>query len=103
MKNNKKERNWLEKKLANPRFRKGFDNEYHKLSISEQIVKLRKKSHLTQQELAKKIGTTSSAISRYENLSYDRYEIKTLRKIAEACGGSLRIKLLGPNKENKAA
>ena len=33
----------------------------------------------------------ASAISRYENANYDRYELRTLRKIVEACGGRLRI------------
>ena len=37
------------------------------------------------------MGTTASAISRYENEGYDRYEIKTIRRIVEACGGELQV------------
>ena len=84
-------RSWVDKKLVNPTFKKAFEEEYQKLSISEQLIRLRLKSGLTQAEVAKKIGTTASAISRYENAQYDRYEIQTLRKIVQACGGRLQI------------
>lgn len=52
---------------------------------------MRLKAGLTQSDVAKRVGTTSSAISRYENAEYDRYEIRTLRKIAEACGSRLHL------------
>lgn len=87
----KKSKSWLEGKLQNPKFRKGFEEEVEKLSIAEQIARLRVQAGLTQAQLAKKIGTTASAISRYENAEYDRYELRTLRRIAEACGGQLTL------------
>ena len=62
-----------------------------KLTIGEQITKLRFSANLTQAELADRVGTTASAISRYENAEYDKYEIQTLRKIAGACGAELKI------------
>ncbi|OFZ55576.1 MAG: hypothetical protein A2428_14575 [Bdellovibrionales bacterium RIFOXYC1_FULL_54_43] len=92
MKSGKKPlRSWVTKKLENPRFRKEFELEYEKLSIAEQLVRLRMNAGLTQAQVAKKAGTTASAISRYENAEYDRYELQTLKKIVEACGGRLRI------------
>jgi len=87
----KKTKSWVEKKLQDPKFKKVYLEESHKLSIAEQLVKLRLDAGLTQAELAKKVGTTASAISRYENVEYDRYEINTIRKIVEACGGTLQI------------
>ena len=50
----KMEKSWIQKKLSNPTFRKGYENEAHKLAIAEQIVKLRKEAGLTQAELAAK-------------------------------------------------
>lgn len=82
---------WVEKKNLDTQFRKGFDDEYAKISIGEQLLNLRHEARLTQEELAQKVGTTGSAISRYENATYDRYELQTLRKIVEACGGHIRI------------
>ncbi len=94
----KQSKSWLEKKLQNSKFKKGFEEEVEKLSIAEQLARLRVQSGLTQAQLAKKIGTTASAISRYENAEYDRYELKTLRRIAEACGGHLKLIIEGPSK-----
>ena len=102
MKETKKQSGWLEKKLANPKFRKAFQEELTKLSIGEQLIKLRLQAQMTQAEVAKKVGTTASAISRYENSEYDRYELQTLRKIVEACGGVLRI-AMDPPKKRKVA
>lgn len=91
MKEIKGQSGWLTKKLENPKFRKAFQKEYTKLSIGEQLLRLRLEAGMTQAEVAKKVGTTASAISRYENAEYDRYELQTLRKIVEACGGILHI------------
>lgn len=102
MKDSKKQVGWLDKKLANPKFRKAFRQEYEKLSIGEQLLRLRLEAGMTQAEVAKKVGTTASAISRYENAEYDRYELQTLRKIVEACGGVLRISMISSDKERAA-
>lgn len=88
----KSKKSWLDKKLAHPKFKASFDDEEKKLSIGEQLVELRTRADMTQAEVAKKAGTTASAISRYENADYDHYEVKTLQRIAIACGGSMEIK-----------
>jgi transcriptional regulator with XRE-family HTH domain len=95
----KQNKSWLDKKLKDPKFKKGFEEELERLTIAEQLVRLRSQSGLTQAELAKKIGTTASAISRYENAEYDRYELKTLRRIAHACGGNVKLIIEGPEDE----
>ena len=82
---------WLDKKLADPKFRQGFEEEAQKLAIGEQLSRLRQEEGLTQAQVAKRIGSTASAISRYENAEYDRYELRTLHKIVRACGGYLNI------------
>lgn len=97
-----KENSWLDKKLADKKFKKGFQEEYVKLSIGEQLADLRMRSNMTQSAVAKKVGTTASAISRYENAEYDRYELQTLRKIVEACGGKIDI-IVAPLKDRDAA
>lgn len=102
MRKNSKIKSWVDKKLKDPRFRNGFEAEYEKLSIGEQLVRLRLKVGFTQAQVAEKIGTTASAISRYENAEYDRYEIKTLRKIVEACGGHLKLIFEGPEDKEVA-
>jgi transcriptional regulator with XRE-family HTH domain len=92
----KQSKSWLDKKLQNPKFKIGFEQELEKLSIAEQLLRLRIQSGLTQAQLAKKMGTTASAISRYENAEYDRYELRTLKRMAEACGGHIKLIIEGP-------
>ena len=87
--------------VRNQIFRAVFEEEYQRLSVGEQLVRMRLAANLTQAALAKKIGTTASAISRYENAEYDRYEIQTLRKIAAACGGKFQL-ILEPAKSDSS-
>jgi DNA-binding XRE family transcriptional regulator len=94
---------WLEKKLTGPKFRKGFEEEVQKLAIGEQLSRLRQEAGLTQAQVAQRAKTTASAISRYENAEYDRYELRTLQRIALACGGRLDIVLEPGPKNHRAA
>ena len=91
MNNRKKIRTYSDKLLQNEAFRKGFEEEYKNLVISEKIAQLRHKARLTQEELAERVHTTKSAISRYENNNYNGYSVSLLQKIASACGADLRI------------
>ena len=94
---------WLEKKLASPKFLKGFEEEVQKLAIGEQLSRLRQEAGLTQAQVAQRAKTTASAISRYENAEYDRYELRTLQRIVRACGGRLDIIFEpGPNTHRAA-
>ena len=98
-----RDKGWLNRKLANSKFRKGFEEELRKLAIGEQLARLRQEAGLTQSQVAKRTGTTASAISRYENADYDRYELRTLQKIVRACGGRLEISLEAGPKSHPAA
>lgn len=84
-------RTYADKLLSNEKFRKEFEAEYKNLVISEKIAELRHKANLTQEELAKRVHTTKSAISRYESNNYEGYSVSLLQKIAVACGADLRI------------
>jgi predicted transcriptional regulator len=94
---------WLERKLASQKFRKGFEEEVQKLAIGEQLSRLRQEAGLTQAQVAQRAKTTASAISRYENAEYDRYELRTLQRIVLACGGRLDIVLEPGPKTHRAA
>ncbi len=55
---------WPDRKLASPKFRKGFEEEVQKLAIGEQLSRLRQEAGLTQAQVAQRAKTTASAISR---------------------------------------
>ena len=58
------------------------------------IAKLREKRGLSQQQLAKRMGTSQQAISRIESGEYQGFTLKTLEKIAEATGTRVKIEFI---------
>jgi len=60
--------------------------------VARQIVKLRTKAGLTQQQVAKLIGTAPSVISRLEDADYEGHSLSMLRRIATAL--QVRIQIL---------
>jgi ribosome-binding protein aMBF1 (putative translation factor) len=61
------------------------------LDVAEQIYALRTAAGLTQRELAEKIGTTASVISRLEQADYEGHSLTMLRRIAAALHHRLTI------------
>lgn len=94
---------WLDRKRAKSKFRKGFEEELQKLAIGGQLARLRQEIGLPQAQVVRLTGTSASAISRYENAEYDRYELRTLQKVVGACGGRLEISLEPGPKRHQAA
>lgn len=76
---------------------KEFKTEYEKLKpryeAIEQIIKARKEQNMTQAELAKRVGTQKSNISRLESGNYNP-SLDFLTKVSEALGKSLSIQLM---------
>jgi transcriptional regulator with XRE-family HTH domain len=64
-----------------------------KYALIRELLFARQQSGLTQEAVAKKIGTTKSAISRLESAGKHAPSITTLRKYAEAVGCELEISL----------
>ncbi len=86
-----KNKTYFDELMEDKNFREKFEVEYKNLVISEKIAELRHKARLTQEELAQKVQTTKSAISRYESNNYQGYTVTLLQKIAVACGADLRV------------
>ena len=76
----------------NPGFQKGLEEERRNLRIGMMIRELRMNQGMTQEELAGRIHTTKSAISRLENHS-ESITISTLEKVAHALGKDVQIVL----------
>jgi DNA-binding XRE family transcriptional regulator len=84
---------YIEKrKKTDLEFSKNYKEGFEEFKIGLILRQAREKSGLTQEELARKIRTTKSAISRIENHS-DDIKLSTLMKVAKALGKSLSIKL----------
>ena len=81
---------WLEEELKDPKFKRYYDEFGKQLEISYQLLQLRKKSKMSQGQLAKKIGTTQSNVARME-AGNQNFTISMLTRIAEALGKDLKV------------
>jgi len=66
-----------------------FDMEYE---VARQIQAVRRQAGLTQVELARRMETTQSVVSRIE--SGTNVSIETLARYAEACGSRLQVQMV---------
>ena len=62
--------------------------------VARQIHQLRTKAGLTQQQLAKLIGTAPSVISRLEDADYEGHSLSMLKRIAEALDKRVEIRFV---------
>lgn len=79
------------KKIENPKFKAVYNQVSTQMNIGEQIARLRHKAKMSQLELAKKVSTSRTAIARYESGDYNRYNVVTLARIAQALHKRLKI------------
>jgi ribosome-binding protein aMBF1 (putative translation factor) len=80
------------RKLRDPEFAEDFDTGYEQFKIGVMLKQARKEAGLTQEQLAKKLHTKKSAISRIENHAED-IKLSTLESFASALGKKLYLKV----------
>jgi HTH-type transcriptional regulator/antitoxin HipB len=73
--------------------RKKYEQEFESFKLGVLIQEARKKRHLTQEELALKVGTTKNYISRVENDASDIRLSTLMRIITDGLGGHLTLTL----------
>lgn len=78
--------------LKNPELRKEYERLAPEYAIISAIIKNRIETGMTQKELAKKVGTKQSAISRLES-GNSNPSLGFLKKVAEALGSTLVLEL----------
>lgn len=70
-----------------------FEQEFESFKLGVLLQEARKKKHMTQEQLAQKVGTTKNYISRIENDASDIRLSTLMRIIQEGLGGHLRLTL----------
>ena len=80
--------------LKDPKIRKEYESLKEEFQVAEEIIRARTRAHMTQAELAKKVGTKAPAISRLESPGYGKASVSALKKVAYALGCELQIKLV---------
>ena len=85
-------KNFKNKLLKDKKVKKAYDELEPEFAIIQKIIEKRLKAGLTQAQLAKKIGTKQSAISRIEQGSYNP-SLAFLVKLSKALDAKLKISI----------
>lgn len=80
--------------LKNPKFQKALEETRLEYEIARAIILARTKHKLSQKQLAKKLKTRQSVISRVEN-AQTTVSLSFLKRFTDAFGGKLRISFEG--------
>ena len=87
-------------KAEDPEFAEGFERGYDAFRIGVMLQVAREQAGMTQQQVAERMGTRKSAISRLENNAGD-VRLSTLQRYAEAVGRRLVIEVAELEEEAK--
>jgi len=88
----KERRSRLIDELRDKEYREAYADQHVNALLAAQISAIREQRGLTQAGLAERIKKQQPAISRIENVNYARWNIQTLREVANALGCWLDIR-----------
>ncbi len=83
---------WLHESLRNPEFRKAYDSLAPKYALINAMLDARNKKGMTQAEIARRAGTTQSAIARFES-GRTNPTLEFASRLSRALGAKLEIRL----------
>lgn len=81
-----------ERRQRDTRFAEEYDEGYEQFKIGVMLKQARESARLTQEELAQRLKTKKTAISRIENHAED-IKLSTLEKVARALGKRLEVRI----------
>jgi len=76
--------------MRDPKYRKAYDSLHEEFLLASAFIEARIRAGLTQQQLARKMGTTQPVVARLESGSA-RPSLRTLERLAAATGSRLQI------------
>lgn len=86
-------REYLEKQLQNPEFKAEWDSLEPEYNMMQAIVEARKKSNLTQKELAERTGINQADISKLETGNANP-TLAVLKRLADGMGMVLKLEFV---------
>ena len=84
---------YLKRQLRRPRVKKAFEEELQVLNIGIALARQRKRKGLTQEQVARHIGTSTPQVNRTEHKP-EHANVQTLMRYADAVGMTLDFKLV---------
>ena len=86
----------LARRLRDPEFAAAYREAQERASLGLKIARMRTARGMSRTELAARLNTTQSVISRYESADYRGFRVETLRRLAEALGAELEVDIREP-------
>ena len=74
-----------------PRYRRAYARHLRRIDLAMLVREMRDSAGLSQAKLGERAGTTQSVIARLEDAEYTAHSLKTIEKIAAACGVTLKL------------
>jgi DNA-binding XRE family transcriptional regulator len=90
----------VQRAARSAQFRTEFEALEGEYRVIDELIELRKRSGLTQKELAERLGTKQSAISRIER-GKENLSLPFIRRFARACGATVQISFEVNQKERE--
>ncbi len=79
--------------MKDEEFRAEFVGLEDEFALASQLIEARKKAHLTQDEVAKRMGTTQSVVARLES-GHPLPSLRSLKRYAQAVCGRVEIRVV---------
>ncbi|WP_105438252.1 helix-turn-helix domain-containing protein [Neorhizobium sp. T25_13] len=95
-------RDAFEEWRKDPEFVAAYDALEEEFALAEALIKARAQASMTQEDVAKAMGTTQAAIARLES-GRSMPSTRTLQRFADATGTKLRISFQKPKSSSRAS
>jgi ribosome-binding protein aMBF1 (putative translation factor) len=95
-------RDAFEEWRKDPVFVAAYDALEEEFALAEALIKARAQASMTQEDVAKAMGTTQAAIARLES-GRSMPSTRTLQRFADATGTKLRISFQKPKSSSRAS
>jgi predicted transcriptional regulator len=89
----RKLKEYIAEQMKNPEFRKAWEDLEPEFQILKAMIKAREKTGISQAELARRVGTKQSVISRLERGAFSKATLETIKKVADALDMRVEIRL----------
>ena len=87
----------------NPEWVREFEEELVNAEIARKVYQLRTRARMSPSELARRVGTSASVISRLEDADYDGNALLMLKRVAEALDRKVEIRFVRAKRRRAAA
>jgi predicted transcriptional regulator len=84
---------YVQKERKDPDFKTEYDALEEEFTIAQEVIALRLEAHMTQKQLAERVGTSQPAIARLESGNYKNLSLAFLRRVARALGSVPEVHL----------